>query len=235
MEERLINVRAPFISVTGGGGKTTFLREFGRYLKKRGMSVLLTTTTKLAPPEREDYGEDFFFTSLSSLLSSRPLKGTVTLFASQDEKGSKLYYPGKDAIVSASALFDVVLCEADGSRQRPVKIHTKRDPVVLSLTTGVVSLLGIWGVGGMTADVAFGEERNVVIDGRYLTQFLSSPEGLLKGMREDTENIILFNGGDGMTEKQRNTVLSLSFPSSVSAYIVSERKGVIYDNVRASC
>ena len=231
MEEKLINVEKPFISLTGGGGKTTFLREFGWYLKERGMSVMLTTTTKLAPPESENYGEDYFFLSLQDLVSTRPGKGTLTLFAHQDGKGAKLYYPGEDEIAAASAFFDVVLSEADGSRQRPVKVHTSRDPVVLLQSTAVVSLVGIWGVGKRTTDVAFGDDRNTVVDREYLEGFLSSPEGPLKGMRNDTENIILFNGGDEMTEDERNTVLSISIPSGISAYIVSERKGVIYDAV----
>ncbi len=231
MEEKLINVDKPFISLTGGGGKTTFLKEFGRYLKERGMSVMLTTTTKLAPPERENYGEDYFFLSLPDLVSTRPGKGTLTLFARQNERGGKLYSPGEYEITSASAFFDVVLSEADGSRQRPVKVHTSRDPVVLPQSTAVVSLVGIWGVEKKTTDVAFGDGRDTVVDREYLEEFLLSPEGPMKGMRKDTENIILFNGGDSMTDEERNTVLSLSMPSGVSAYIVSERKGVIYDAV----
>ncbi len=231
MEEKLINVDRPFISVTGGGGKTTFLREFGKYLKERGLSVLLTTTTKLAPPGRENYGEDYYFLSLSDLVSSHPEKGTLTLFAHQNGKEEKLYFPGEDEILSASVLFDVVLCEADGSRQRPVKVHTSRDPVVLPRTTAVVSLTGIWGVGKRAEDAVFGDERNISVDREYLKAFLHSPEGPMKGMRKDTVNIILFNGGDCMTEEERNTVLSLTIPPGVSAYIVSERKGVIYDYV----
>ncbi len=228
MEERLVRTPHPFISVVGGGGKTTFLAAFGDYLCRRGRSVLLTTTTKLAYPGTEYYGEDFFSTTLSSLLSTPVTPGTLTLFAHDDEDKRKLFYPGEDEIEKAGGRYDVVIAEADGSRHRPVKIHTSRDPVVLKSTTAVVSLVGIWCLKRMTDDVAFGETRSLIVDGGYLQSYIDSDEGPLKGMRDDTENILLFNGGDEMTDEAERVFSSLVIPGFVKAYIVSEREGVIY-------
>ncbi len=229
MEEKLIDVEHPFISVMGGGGKTTFLVEFGNYLRQKGKNVLLTTTTKLAYPGVESYGEDYFFTTLSSLLSSHVKKGSVTLFAHDDEAKRKLFYPGEDEITLVKERYDVVLCEADGSRHLPVKIHTSRDPVILPFTTAIVSLVGIWCIGRRTGEIAFGDERDIVVDSAYLQAYIDSPEGPMKGMTGDMKNILLFNGGDEMTEEERNVILSLVIPSRVSAYIVSERKGDMYN------
>ena len=229
MEEKLIDVEHPFISVMGGGGKTTFLVGFGNYLREKGKSVLLTTTTKLAYPGIENYGEDYFCTALPPVLASPSFQGSVTLFAHADEEKRKLVYPGEEEIAEVRKRYDVVLCEADGSRHLPVKVHTERDPVILHFSTAVVSFIGIWCIGRRTGEVAFGESRDCVVDRKYLQTFIDSEEGPLKGMRPDTENILLFNGGDEMTEEEKKVILSLVIPPSVSAYIVSERKGVIYN------
>lgn len=228
IEEKLVKQSHPFISVTGGGGKTTFLTLFGDYLRRKGMSVLLTTTTKLAYPGIENYGEDYFCTTLSSALLSPASKGSVTLFAHDDEAKRKLFYPGEEEIEFVRKRYDIVLCEADGSRHRPVKIHTSRDPVILSCTTAVVSFVGMWCLGRKTDDIAFGEKPGLVVDRGYLQAYIDSDEGPLKGMRNDTENILLFNGGDEMPAETSALFLSLVIPPVVDAYIVSERKGVIY-------
>lgn len=228
MEEKLVVKSHPFISVTGGGGKTTFLTLFGDYLRRKGMSVLLTTTTKLAYPGVENYGEDYFCTTQSSALASPASKGSLTLYAHDDGAKRKLFYPGEDEIESVRKRYDVVLCEADGSRHLPLKIHTPRDPVILQCTTAVVSFIGVWCAGKMTGDTAFGETGSCVVDKSYLQAYIDSEEGPFKGMRDDTENILLFNGGDEMPPETEKLFLSLVIPPGVEAYIVSERKGVIY-------
>ncbi|MGN0830508.1 MAG: hypothetical protein ACI4NI_04355, partial [Candidatus Ornithospirochaeta sp.] len=55
LESILIDNSRGFISVNGGGGKTTFLVSFSAYLKNKGYSVLITTSTKLASPYSFNY------------------------------------------------------------------------------------------------------------------------------------------------------------------------------------
>ncbi len=234
MEEKLIKGSRPFISLTGGGGKTTFLILFAKYLKRRGKSVLLTTTTKLASPGKVDYGFDHFFSSFDEIIKAEVKKGEVTLFALVDGETGKLYNPGEDKISEVALKYDVVLSEADGSRGMPLKIHTSRDPAIMRETSAVVSIVGGWGIGEKTFDVAFGEKRCKLVDKSYLEEYLFSPEGPCKGMREDTENIILFNGGDILSEGQMEVIKSLSLPSGVSIYIVSEKEGIVYHALQYS-
>lgn len=141
------------------------------------MSVLLTTTTKLAYPGIENYGEDYFCSTLSSALESPVSKGSVTLFAHDDEEKRKLFYPGEDEIESIRKRYDIVLCEADGSKHLPLKIHSRRDPVILPCTTAVVSFVGVWCAGRMTDDTAFGESGSFVVDKSYLQTYIDSKEG----------------------------------------------------------
>ena len=74
LEKTLVNNGKAFISVTGGGGKTTFLVSFSSYLKSLGYSVLITTSTKLASPFSFDYKVDGIFLS-PSIINYWPKKG----------------------------------------------------------------------------------------------------------------------------------------------------------------
>lgn len=234
MEEKLLKDTHPVISLTGGGGKTTFLILFSQYLRSRGKSVLMTTTTKLASPETFDYRFDRFFSSPRDMKERRVEKASADLFASKDEKTGKLISPGENLIMEAGEKYDVVLIEADGSKRLPLKIHTSRDPVIITGTTGVVSITGGWGVGEKARDVVFTDDSESVVDREYLENYLLSSAGPLKGMEMDSTNIILFNGGDALSEYQMDTISSLVMPSGVDGYIVSERKGIIYHALQHS-
>ena len=74
MEKQLVEGDKAFISVTGGGGKTSFLIAFSSYLKSRGYSVLLSTSTKLAPPWKVDYKADMVFLK-EDVIDYYPKKG----------------------------------------------------------------------------------------------------------------------------------------------------------------
>lgn len=228
MENRLLRKEHSFISLTGGGGKTTFLIEFGEYLKKKGMSVLLTTTTKLASPEDVDYRVDHTACTVDEITKRGNICAGSTLFAPYDREKNKLVYPGHGSIERVYSLFDVTIAEADGSRGRPVKIHSPRDPVIETMTSGVVAVVGLWALGKPSSLYAFGDEEERIIDIEYLEELLYSPEGLCKGMKKDGCSIILFNGGESIDKEALESVKSLTLPEGVEGYIVSEREGRIY-------
>lgn len=229
MEKELLNSSHPFISVMGGGGKTTFLCLFASYLRSKGYSVLLSTSTKLAPPDREEYREDKYFPSFSLIKDYYPGKNEVVLFGSYDEKKDKLISPREEEIDEIKNRYDVVIIEADGSKHRPIKYHTERDPVIWKSTTAIVSIMGLWAIGKKTEDVAFGDMRNIRIDKAYIEEYISSSEGLCKGMKKDMKNIILFNGGDEEYERRASIIKEIELPNFVNAYICSEKEGIIYE------
>ena len=61
MERTLISGGRGFVSVTGGGGKTSFMASFGKHLRDKGLSVLITTTTKVMSPRLHKYGQDMTY------------------------------------------------------------------------------------------------------------------------------------------------------------------------------
>ncbi len=227
IEEKLCCVPHPFVSVTGGGGKTTFLISFGEYLKSKGYSVLLTTSTKLGSREEENYKVDYFFIKDDELLSHTVQKGESILFAHESSVPGKLVSPGEEIIKEVAPLFDWTIVEADGSMHLPLKYHSQRDPIIWRDTTSVVSLIGLWAIGKKSRDVSFGDERDILVDYHYIDEYLNDGEGACKGMRDDTKNIILFNGFDSFSDNI-DEIKSLNIRKGISSYIVSEEKGELY-------
>ena len=212
-----------FISVTGGGGKTSFLISFGRYLRDRGLSVLLTTTTRIESPKMRDYDADLVFSD-ESILRHRPSKGETVYYAERHIMDPEKWTAPREEVLSVLASwYDAVLCEADGSRHLPLKIHTARDPVIHPATTGTVAVMGLWGIGEAVDSAVFGDGRTGVVDEAYLDWYLKAPEGLMKGMTG--HKLVLLNGAESYP------VPDLSLPEGVGLIAASLREGRILSYV----
>lgn len=215
-----------FISVTGGGGKTTFLIRFASWLKAHGKKVLVTTTTKVRSPYVTDYGADCIFGD-ESVLEFEPSSPCIIFYAVGAKDDAKWTSVDFGVLEILKGRYDVVLNESDGSRGLPVKIHTSRDPQVPPCTTYTVSVMGLWASGKMTSEVAFGEERNLVVDRDYLAWYLDTGEGLLKGSHEGSRAII-FNGADSCSDE---IIRGLDYPADVTVVSASIDKGVLYGKI----
>ncbi len=227
--EILIKDDHSFISITGGGGKTTLLSLLGRRCAENGKSVLLTTTTKVASPYLHDYDADRIFED-ESVLGYAAEKGKVCFYAEHHTLDMKKWIaPREDVLSILASRFDVVLAEADGSKGLPLKIHTERDPVINKSTTALVAIMGLWGIGKKAYSEAFGEDRDIMIDKAYLQWYLKCPEGLSKGFSAD--NIILFNGAEAVSEETVQMLSSLDYPEHTRVFAVSEKEDRIYGTI----
>ena len=219
-----------FISLTGGGGKTTLMIEWASRLRSRGYRVLMTTTTKIMSPSFLDYRADRVFSS-DDILSFRPAGPCSVLYAVGDSLTNKWVSPPLEQLGLLRDRFDVIINEADGSKRLPVKVHTQRDPVVPALTTYTVSILGLWALGKNTSEVAFGESRDMVVDSSYVQWLLDDPEGLLKGSLPGRRAIV-FNGADCIGSDVSAGLRSLVYPSDVFVCTASEREGEIHERIQ---
>ena len=231
LESILIDNSRGFISVNGGGGKTTFLVSFSTYLKNKGYSVLITTSTKLASPYSFNYNTDRVFLS-PQIISYWPRRGESVFYGRYDEAIGKTIAPSESIVSLLYERYDVVIVEADGSRRLPLKIHTERDPVIWSPTSSVVSISGLWSYGKRVEDSVFGEERKgLYVDKSYFDYLTSTPRGMMKGMRKDTKNVFLFNGGDEVGEDVREKIKSIKLPLLAKGFIVSLNEERIYESL----
>lgn len=159
----LISDSSKFVCITGAGGKTTLMQLLAQEYKRLGKSVLMTTTTKVQSPLHYAWKADYIFTSRTELETCEIKEPCVVLYAEPNENPEKLQSPGEDILEQVKERFDVVLCEADGNRQMPIKVHTDRDPVVPNFATYTICMMGAWG-----------KVEN-------LQEYIDSPQGLLKG------------------------------------------------------
>lgn len=195
--------RPRIISVVGAGGKTTLIYRLAEELKRKGLHVLITTTTKMYVPKRR-------FISWESGIDEEEDKGKQENAKRMEEKiRGKLHEEGivvvgrtlngeeKFTEISEEVrsilprLCDVLLVEADGSRQKPVKVPAEHEPVLFPASDLVIGVLGMNSVGQRILEAAHRPEDvaaflNTSVEHRIteedLEKIAESPLGLKKGV-----------------------------------------------------
>lgn len=195
--------RPRIISVVGAGGKTTLIYRLAEELKRKGLRVLITTTTKMYVPKRR-------FISWESGIGEEGDKGKQESAKQMEEKiRVKLHEEGivvvgrilngeeKFTGISEKVrsilpnLCDVLLVEADGSRQKPVKVPAEHEPVLFPASDLVIGVLGMNSVGQRILEAAHRPEDVAVflntsvehwITEEDLEKIAESPLGLKKGV-----------------------------------------------------
>lgn len=130
------------ISIVGTGGKTTLLFKLGKELKNK-YKVLLTTSTKIYKPDKEDY--DFIYTCMDDYLNDNidvNIGATVLSkkFNTENQKLIGLDDSDFELIVND---FDVFLIESDGSRKLPLKGWKNQEPPILKSTNKTIGVFPI--------------------------------------------------------------------------------------------
>ena len=223
----LIPREKPFVSLTGGGGKTTFMVCFARYLRSQGKKVLITTTTRIMSPYVHDYDADFIFSD-DSVLSFRPSSPCTVLYALENKETNKWFCPPIENLRALRDTYDVILNEADGPKRLPVKVHTRRDPVVPEFCNYTIAFMGLWAIGKRISDVVFGDGGEGLVDEKYLQSYIKNPQGLLKGTIAESRAVIL-NGADIYSDT--SVLKRLCFPSDLFICTASEEKGILSERL----
>lgn len=184
-----------WVSITGGGGKTTLMQQLAQQFKSQGKTVLMTTTTKIQNTKNYKWMADFLFTDQIEALSFVPERPCVVLYADTCYDVKKLQAPQQHILKVLNQRFDVVLCEADGSRQLPLKIHTDRDPVIVPWNDFTLSVMGSWAIGQSAADWCFGIDTVPcsydIINVEFIQWYIDLSQGLLKGSEEGKRAIVV--------------------------------------------
>jgi len=141
------------ISIIGAGGKTSLMFRLAKELAETGKKVLTTTTTKIFFPDKSLSPETIITHSAKGLIeaSEKCLRQYFHFSAGNhhDKNSGKLEGLSPDTIdaVWQTGLFDWIIVEADGSRQKPLKATAAHEPVVPASTTCLVHVIGLDSVG----------------------------------------------------------------------------------------
>lgn len=223
------------VALVGSGGKTTLLwRMAGHFRGRQTERVLVSATTKIAPPAPLAFDR---FYSPAALQAGPALPG-VTLagevFPQRDI--TKLGLDDAALLGRAAAGYSRVLLEADGSKQLPLKGWAGHEPVVPSFADATVGLLPLWPLG-LPADEKLihrperfcplaGLRPGEVIGPQHLARVITAREGLFGGAR-GARILLLTQVENRETQVQAEQLVSLldkDFLAGLSAVVAGSAR-----------
>lgn len=132
----------------GAGGKSTAMRLVAGILSRTGTRARMATTTRVGIEEFSNYPVTFASTAEDLLLAcSGPEPLGLIVAAALHDQGK---YSGLDPSLLEGLSLDadsILLVEGDGSRRRPLKVPTDREPVIPPASSVVFALMGASGFG----------------------------------------------------------------------------------------
>ncbi len=211
------------IALVGAGGKTTLSRKIGYELSRMGCRVILTTTTKIYPPQDGSVyigpaqsipADDFFVTAAKAALENGKLQG---------------FTPAE--LEQAPPLFDHVIVEADGANRKPVKAPNGTEPVYPHRTDIVVGVIGLDCIGkpiddefvhrsALFADIT-GAQPGDAITAQHLNRLIRHPHGLFRSAPPESKKIVFLNKADTMDSAVMEDVTAVIKNAPVPILITS--------------
>jgi len=159
------------VALVGAGGKTTALFRLARELTDAGRRVLLTTTTHLALDQNVLAPTHLVWPEAGVLPITAALRahGCVLVTGPAAHALGKWTSLSETGIRQLSNLADIVLVEADGARQLPLKAPAEHEPAIPDCATLVVVVVGLDVLGQpLTAAHVHRPERISALTGAIL-------------------------------------------------------------------
>jgi len=197
--------RKELICFVGAGGKTSSLFRLARELKGCSKSVLVTTTTAIYCPDDGDCDEVITGIPHSTAHSRIRRGASIVARGSEITSDNKLLGVDRSSITAfhQENLFDYILVEADGSRQRPIKAPADHEPVIPQGTTKTVGVIGLDALGKQIDATAVhrpellcrqtAKVMGAVIDEEVIARLIRAPQGLFKSVPEGSQRYVVLN------------------------------------------
>lgn len=192
-----------FVSLVGGGGKSTLLLRLARERQARGLRTVVTTTTRILRAQGEAAGPVAGDLSALEAALARSLTACAALPAPEP---GKLAPPPQALLDRALELAGLVVAEADGAHGRPVKAPAGHEPCLLPRSAAVVAVAGLSALGRPLAEVChrpelaarlLGVPRDALLTPEGLARLLTSEAGQFKGVGDPARFRVLLNQADG--------------------------------------
>jgi len=231
------------ISFAGGGGKTSTMFRLAGESKTRDRKVLVTTTTAIYYPESSQYDFIFLAEEPEALIkqTAHTEKGSITVAGSRILEDGKIkgIDPAWADRLFDEGVFDVILVEADGSRQKPIKAPDAHEPVIPMRTSVLAGIIGIDCYGkeiGPSAvhrpHILAGITRRQigdVIDAGVIVELVLSPGGLFKNCPDHSEKLLFINkvrNGEEMKTAEKIGLSVLKSGCGVEKVVIGSVLGI---------
>jgi probable selenium-dependent hydroxylase accessory protein YqeC len=228
--------RNELICFVGAGGKTTSLFRLAKELKGCNKRVLVTTTTAIYYPDDGDCDEVITGIPHIKARSNNISGACIVAMGSEITPDNKLLGLEKESITGfhQEKLFDYILVEADGSRQRPIKAPADHEPVIPQGTTKAVGVIGLDALGKQINGTSVhrpelfcrltGKAMGAIIDEDVIARLIIAPKGLFKSVPEGSKRYIVLNKVENSDRQQSARCIIASIKSAfpgIQGFIVA--------------
>ncbi len=250
--------RQRVISITGAGGKTSFMYAQALLNVRLGRRVVLTTTTHILRPRPQEgwrlldagknSAEDFLLFGNTAappgrlLLCARQCGGQpqklTSVFSDPREQDSAPSLSDAPFFRKICSRADIIISEADGARGLPLKLPGDFEPVLLQETKTVIGVVGLSCLGKPFGQVCYGDEATLrrfcadpetPVTEEMIARILASPEGTRKGA-EGRDYIAVLNQCDTQEDLlSAGRIRALLGERGVSNVLVCHLGEVIYE------
>lgn len=214
----------PVIAVVGGGGKTSLIYRLSQELLSLEKKVIITTTTHMLYEPERPFARGGDEEEVKRLLD----KYGYTAAAELDEEQGKISALSEEKLLRLKDLCDVMLIEADGSRQKPLKIPADWEPAIPSFANVVISVVGLDCLGKPICETTHRMERTseflkksieAPVTEEDIVKIASSIHGLFKNVEGRVYRVYL-NKSDTLKSREpaEKIVEELLEEGTVAAY-----------------
>lgn len=209
------------IAIVGAGGKTHLAFWLALQFKMQGLAVCITTTTKMYYPHQSEIDNLIQVDRLSKVNKTQQTQQGHIDFIYRHKLSCP--DPARDKISGFSPVdidelyhrdcYDVIIVEADGAKQRPLKAPAGHEPCIPSSSSLVFGVTG--------ADAFFVPTSEALIhrydlfsqltgcgvggtcDETAIVNLITKKDGLFKGTPNGAQKIWVINKLDTVSDRQR--------------------------------
>ncbi|MFQ5604542.1 MAG: selenium cofactor biosynthesis protein YqeC [bacterium] len=241
INQNIDQLRGQTVSIIGGGGKSTLIKKLSSELVEQKLKVIVTTTTKIQLLSKMGLvltkNNPNFVSELKVIIDEL----NIVQVAKEYYKKDTLNGINRALVNELSNYADVVLIEADGSRQRSLKTHKEYEPVIPTCTSTVVVLCGANIVGEQLnestvhrAELFSQKWRHpfgTILTPEIISKELLSPHSYLRNAPIQAQIVYLINkidtnaiGGKLLAEHLKRTSHHRVFKASIKKNSLKEIK-----------
>ncbi|MBS4534569.1 putative selenium-dependent hydroxylase accessory protein YqeC [Clostridium sp. D2Q-14] len=202
------------ISIVGAGGKTSTMFLLGKMGKSKGLRVLITTTTKIYYP-RDNSIDNIYILDRDALDLQKLKKRSISVIGKEISQNGKLLGVNPEVLdeIYRKRYFDLILVEADGSKNKSIKAPGEHEPVIPLNTTKTIGLIGLDSLGfkiyeenvyrsEIFANIT-GSKLGESINLQTIKNLVLSSRGLFKGVPDKSEKYLIFNKADNKNIREK--------------------------------
>ena len=209
--------RRGVVCIVGAGGKTSLLFQLAAEARTLGFRTLVSTTTKMLIPDRDEC-DDIDLTG-HGFVDKAPLNPGIYV-TGKPVSSVKIMGLSEDVLIKNSPYFDLVLLEADGAAEKPLKGWLDTEPVIPAFTTHTIGVVDIQTIGKTISEklvhrldrfsLLTGAKPGDLVSVEHLKKIVIHREGLF--FHASGKKIVYINKVESI-ENQRNSEMLMTLLS----------------------